>query len=53
MEQKRIRTTVKGIIKKDGLEFKDLFGDGELKPYEDWRIIPSGEGRRLGFQDDG
>lgn len=40
MEQKRIRTTVKGIIKKDGLEFKDLFGDGELKPYEDWRLSP-------------
>ena len=40
MEQKKIRATVKGIIKQDGLEFKDLFGDGVLKPYEDWRLSP-------------
>ena len=40
MEQKKIRATVKGIIKQDGLEFKDLFGDGVLKPYEDWRLTP-------------
>lgn len=38
MKQKTIRTSVKGIIKKDGLIFKDLFGDGQLKPYEDWRL---------------
>ncbi len=26
------------IIKKDGLEFKDLNKNGKLDPYEDWRL---------------
>ncbi|MDC7124883.1 MAG: glycoside hydrolase family 3 N-terminal domain-containing protein [Spirochaetales bacterium] len=30
--------TEKGIIKKHGLEFKDSDGDGDLDPYEDWRL---------------
>src|SRR5690554_5863360 len=28
------------IIKKDGLEFKDLNKNGVLDPYEDWRLSP-------------
>ena len=32
----------KGIIKKGKLFFKDSNGDGELTPYEDWRL-PAGE----------
>lgn len=47
MKQKTIRTTVKGIIKKDGLLFKDLYGDGELKPYEDWRLSPEERAKDL------
>lgn len=47
MQQKKIRAAVKGIIQKDGLEFKDLFGDGELKPYEDWRLSPEERARDL------
>jgi len=30
----------KGAIKVDGLLFKDSSGDGELQPYEDWRLSP-------------
>ena len=26
------------LIEKDGLRFKDLAHDGELHPYEDWRL---------------
>lgn len=40
MEQKKITARVKKIIEVDGLKFKDLYGDGELKPYEDWRLSP-------------
>ncbi len=37
-EQKELAATVKNIITVDGLEFKDLNGNGELDPYEDWRL---------------
>lgn len=40
MGQKKIKARVKKIIEVDGLKFKDLYGDGELKPYEDWRLAP-------------
>lgn len=31
------------IIEIDGLRFRDLDGDGELTPYEDWRLSPPAE----------
>lgn len=31
-----IRVTVKPVIEKDGLYFRDLTGDGRLAPYKDW-----------------
>ncbi len=30
----------KGIIEKKGFQFKDSNGNGELDPYEDWRLSP-------------
>ena len=47
MQQKTIKTRVKGTIQVDGLEFKDLFGDGQLKPYEDWRLSPEERAKDL------
>lgn len=38
MTQKDIQTRTKAIIQVDGLDFKDLNGDGQLNPYEDWRL---------------
>lgn len=37
-QQKTLGTRVKQIIEVDGLQFRDLDGDGELTPYEDWRL---------------
>lgn len=31
----------KNIIEKDGFQFKDSDGNGELNPYEDWRLSPA------------
>ena len=31
----------KPILEVDGLRFRDLDGDGELTPYEDWRLRPA------------
>ena len=47
MEQKKITARCKGIIEADGLQFKDLDGTGELKPYEDWRLSPEERARDL------
>ena len=33
-----VRARVKPVITVDGLEFKDLNGNGHLDPYEDWRL---------------
>lgn len=38
VEQPVLGNRVKDIIEVDGLQFKDLNGDGELTPYEDWRL---------------
>lgn len=35
------------ILNVDGLEFRDLDGDGELAPYEDWRLSPAERARDL------
>ncbi|QGU06306.1 Periplasmic beta-glucosidase precursor [Corynebacterium occultum] len=34
-------------LKVDGLEFRDLDGDGSLAPYEDWRLSPEERARDL------
>ncbi|MFQ9704968.1 MAG: hypothetical protein ACLR0U_29545 [Enterocloster clostridioformis] len=36
-----IGVTVKPVIEKDGLYFRDLTGDGRLAPYKDWRNTPA------------
>lgn len=36
------------IIEKDGLYFKDFLGDGELLPYEDWRLPAEERAEDLG-----
>jgi beta-glucosidase len=37
-QQARLGSRVKPIIEVDGLQFRDLDGDGELAPFEDWRL---------------
>ena len=39
-EQKKLSARAKNVIEVDGLQFKDLDGDGRLTPYEDWRLSP-------------
>lgn len=38
MDQPVLRCRVKRLITVDGLTFRDLDGDGQLAPYEDWRL---------------
>ena len=38
--QPELVARVKDIIEVDGLQFKDLNDNGELDPYEDWRLSP-------------
>ena len=40
-KQVHLSSRVKQIIEVDGLRFRDLDGDGELTPFEDWRLPPS------------
>ncbi|MCH1953597.1 glycoside hydrolase family 3 C-terminal domain-containing protein [Enterocloster sp. OA13] len=42
-----IGVTVKPVIEKDGLYFRDLTGDGILSPYKDWRKSPEERARSL------
>lgn len=37
-QQPTLGARAKGLIEVDGLQFKDLDGDGQLAPYEDWRL---------------
>lgn len=39
-EQPRLGTRSKSTIEVDGRSFRDLDGDGQLTPYEDWRLSP-------------
>lgn len=39
-QQAPVQARVKKIIEVDGLQFKDLNGNGVLDPYEDWRLSP-------------
>lgn len=38
LEQPELEARVKNIIEVDGYSFKDLNDNGELDPYEDWRL---------------
>ena len=38
LEQPELESRVKQIIEVDGYEFRDLNDNGELDPYEDWRL---------------
>ncbi|HEX7352875.1 glycoside hydrolase family 3 protein [Brachybacterium sp.] len=40
-QQIPLTSRLKKIIEIDGLQFRDLDGDGELTPYEDWRLTPA------------
>ena len=42
IRQPTLGSRSKRIIEHDGLQFRDLDGDGKLTPYEDWRL-PAGE----------
>lgn len=37
-EQPTLEARVKSVIDHDGLQFKDLNGNGSVDPYEDWRL---------------
>ena len=41
MGQPQLEVRAKKLIEVDGLQFKDLNGNGELEPYEDWRLTPA------------
>ncbi|HJB11874.1 MAG TPA: glycoside hydrolase family 3 protein [Candidatus Brachybacterium merdavium] len=40
-QQIPISSRHKSILEIDGLRFRDLDGDGQLTPYEDWRLSPA------------
>ena len=40
-EQVPIGARVKPVLEVEGLQFKDLNGNGRLDPYEDWRLSPA------------
>ena len=41
VEQIKIGARVKPVLESDGLQFRDLNGNGVLDPYEDWRLTPA------------
>lgn len=41
MSQPVLEVRAKQLIEVDGLQFKDLNGNGRLDPYEDWRLSPA------------
>jgi len=40
-EQVPIGAPIKPVLEGEGLQFKDLNGNGRLDPYEDWRLSPA------------
>ena len=42
-----IGVTTCGVIVQDGLHFKDMDNDGELSPFEDWRLTPEERARNM------
>lgn len=49
--QPELVARVKDVIEADGYQFKDLNDNGELDPYEDWRLSPRGAGRQPAVHD--
>jgi len=47
MDQPTLQTRTVSIIEQDGFEFKDLNRNGELDPYEDWRLTPEQRSKDL------
>ena len=47
LAQVRLAARVKDIITVDNLQFKDLNDNGELDPYEDWRLSPEERAENL------
>lgn len=47
MKQKKLQSRHVDFITVDGLEFKDLNGNGKLDPYEDWRLSPQERAENL------
>ncbi|MBR5111748.1 MAG: glycoside hydrolase family 3 C-terminal domain-containing protein [Clostridia bacterium] len=45
--QPELAARVKDIIEVDGYQFKDLNDNGELDPYEDWRLTPEERAENL------
>ncbi|MGN0745366.1 MAG: glycoside hydrolase family 3 protein [Aristaeellaceae bacterium] len=45
--QPELQARVKSIIEADGYQFKDLNDNGELDPYEDWRLSPEERAENL------
>ncbi|MGN1019639.1 MAG: glycoside hydrolase family 3 protein [Aristaeellaceae bacterium] len=45
--QPELQARVKSIIGVDGYQFRDLNGNGELDPYEDWRLSPEERAENL------
>lgn len=41
MKQPKLEVRSKSLIDVEGLQFKDLNGNGQLDPYEDWRLSPA------------
>ena len=46
-KQPELQVRKKNIIEKDGLKFKDLNNNGQLDPYEDWRLSPKERAENL------
>ncbi|WP_138415987.1 glycoside hydrolase family 3 protein [Aquibacillus sediminis] len=46
-KQPELEVRSKPIIEVDGLKFKDLNNDGNLDPYEDWRLSPKERAENL------
>lgn len=47
LEQPVLGARVKEIIEVDGYQFRDLNDNGELDPYEDWRLTPEARAEDL------
>lgn len=47
MKQPKLVTKSKNLIEVDGLKFKDLNGNDQLDPYEDWRLSPKERAKDL------
>ena len=47
LPQPVLAARVKDIIEADGYQFKDLNDNGQLDPYEDWRLSPQERAENL------